>query len=447
MRVVCLWLSLLTPALAEVPAPDRELDLAAAVALFHEEAPTLDQIASRVAEAQATVRLSTAPLQPILATQAGYARNNAEVKLAFGDILQNLSASFPIPITIDPSTLPDPVIIQPLQQFSVGAQLTVPLFDGKAWMDFATARQYATATEAQAEGARLQTEAALVKACWLASAAEAAVHDYGESVKDATAQEERAARRVKGGLGIELDVLQAHLEVERRESALVQAEADLQRARRAIGALLGVGGAVRVAVPEVPRGVMSGDDAAATARADSPTLAATAAASTAADRAVDSAWWRHAPTLNATAQVAWQTVDFPTGLPYGWKVGLNLTWVLYDGGSRYAILDQALARRVGMDAQGEAAALEVDRTARDAVDAVHTADARVALAEAAVATAERAVVAASRAYDAGVVTSLDVLDAQQRLLDARTAVAGAKAQVGVAGADLALALGRAAGDL
>jgi outer membrane protein TolC len=328
-----------------------------------------------------------------------------------------------------------------LQQVSVGAQLQVPLFDGRAWSDLGAARAAHRSAEASAAGARLAAEAALVKACWLGSAAEEQLLAARSAAEDAITYRDRAQRRLDAGVGVELDVLQAEVEQARRESAAVQAEADLARARRVVGALLGTGGGVRCVVPEVA------PTAVADAAGDAPAVVAAEHLADAADRAVASAWWRHAPTLAANASVAWQSTDFPTGLPYAWRVGLSLTWVMYDGGARYALLDAAQARQAGADAAWVAARLDADRAVADARDAVRVATERAVLADAAMRTADRAAVAADRAWAAGLLTGIDVLDAQQRLMDARFARAGARAQIGAATADLAVALGQPAGGL
>ena len=54
----------------------------------------------------------------------------------------------------------------------------------------------------------------------------------------------------------------------------------------------------------------------------------------------------------------------------------------------------------------------------------------------------RAEATAGRLYEAGLLSSLDALDAQQVRLDVEVARAGAIAQVGVARADLAIATGQ-----
>ena len=134
-------------------------------------------------------------------------------------------------------------------------------------------------------------------------------------------------------------------------------------------------------------------------------------------------------------------IEYPTGEKTGWKLGLTATWVLFDGGARYGLLDRGRAQQ--MQAEGSVAQLTLDaeRQARDAVAALEVAIERRRLAEQAAETALRAEGAAERLYAAGLLSSLDAVDAVQRRLDAEVMRAGAVAQVGVARAQLQAAMG------
>lgn len=439
-----LLVSFLTKARAAEPtAPIAEMDLAEAVARFHKDAPSLAQIDGRLQEARANVRLASAPLQPILAAQGGYTRNDAEVSLSIAEVFETILGSLPEGVSagIDTSALPADLTIQPLEQLSAGASLSVPLVAPSAWADLSTARAVARVAEASADAARQQAEAALIKASWLGQAAEAMWTASQNASAAAAAHLESAQKRQDAGLGTALDVLVAKTELSRRQSEQAQAVADLDRARRALGALLGESGPVRVRVPPPETSAADATEAAQTALAERPDLRAANGMVNAADRAAAAAWWRHAPTLTGTGAAFASDVPYPTGNKTGWKLGLQLTWVLWDGGARYGLLDRARAQ--GRSAEGAArqAELDVSRQAQDAAEAVEVALARLKLAEDGLRTATAADELANRLYAAGLAGSLDVIDAAQRHLSAEVAQAAAVAQVGVARADLALATG------
>jgi outer membrane protein TolC len=345
-------------------------------------------------------------------------------------VFDELSSAFPIPVEIDTSALPGELILQPLDQWTAGASLTVPLVVPSAWLDASAGRAQARAAEAQAEAARRTVALGLVRLAWQAGATEAAHAAATHAVEAATAHRDRAARREAAGVGTPLEVLVAETELARRRGDEVGAAADVGRVRRAIGALLGTGGEVRVTLSEL-----------AGAEATRPEVEAARWAATAAGRSVDAAWLRHAPTLSASASASASDVAYPTGLKTAWRVGAQLTWVLYDGGARYGALDLARARQDGAEAAAAQVALDTSREAADAAAAVEAADARVVFAAAAVAAADAGEAAAGRAWEAGLVTGVEVLDAVQRRYDAALAHAAAVAAAGVARAEWARATG------
>ena len=430
------------PIQASEPVPPAlEIGLEEAITRFREDAPVNQQLVARAAEARAVVHLASAPLKPILASQGSYTRNDSEVIISLTDVVTKLSESFPVPVELDTSSLPGDLIIQPLEQWTVGATLQVPLVVPSAWADLQAAKKAAKATELTVEAMRRQAEAALIKGSWMSAAAEEVVDSANRSVTAAEAHLHAAEARRDMGLGTELEVLQAKTELASRQSEQLQAVADLDRARRTIGALLGVGEPVRVRVPALAEDGMSGADAAARAKVAQPELAAAEARWEASRKQTASAWWRHAPTLSASAQGAFSDVAFPSGETHAWKLGLQLTWILYDGGARYGLLDKARAQQAQAEAAMRQATLEADQKARDAAEGVAVARGRLRLAEQAQRTATSAEGTASRLYDVGLATSLDVIDAQQRRRQVDVGHAGAMAQVGVALADLALATG------
>ena len=135
-------------------------------------------------------------------------------------------------------------------------------------------------------------------------------------------------------------------------------------------------------------------------------------------------------------------VPYATGETTFWRVGLDLNWVLYDGGARYGLADQAAAQRTQTEASGRRVALDLSRALADAEQAETTAVQTLALAESGASTAAVAEATATRLYEGGLARSLDVLDAQQRRLEADLALAGATAAVATARVDRLLAMGQ-----
>jgi outer membrane protein TolC len=215
---------------------------------------------------------------------------------------------------------------------------------------------------------------------------------------------------------------------------------------------------VRVVVPELasapaPELDQPADALAAEAIARRPEVAAADAQVAAADQGVRSAWARLAPQLSATGAAFASNVPFVTGDEQGWRATLDLVSVLgwwasldlvgplYYGGFRYGWRRLAAAPGAGARAAAEAERLAVRREVEDARRDLSVARERLRLAQTQAELAADTASSARRSYEAGVASSLDVIDANDRLYFAETGRAEARARV----AQARLALGRALG--
>ena len=264
------------------------------------------------------------------------------------------------------------------------------------------------------------------------------------AVESAAELARSAQRRAAAGTAPPLDVLKAQTEQVRRESELTRARAELERSRLALGIFLGRPGPVRVCVD-------GGDAAAPAETVDAlvdralgrrPEVAAQAALVEAAQAQVRSAWSRLAPQLSARAAGPVPNGPLPTQENYGWRAMLELTWTLYDGGFRYGKRHEAEATLARARASEEAQRLSVRQEVADGVRDLGVAKERLRLAEKQRALAADAAGTARRSFDAGVASSLDVIDANDRLFVAEVGLADSRA--GLAAARIAVA--RALGD-
>jgi outer membrane protein TolC len=251
-----------------------------------------------------------------------------------------------------------------------------------------------------------------------------------------------ADRRVKAGTAAPLDRLRAETEAVRRASDLAQARANLDRSRLALGVLLGREGPVRVTVPDLaPAGTTTPDALAAAALDARPEVAAQRAQVDAARSQVRSAWARLAPQLSASGSYFQADVPYATGFKDGWRASVDLTWPLYDGGFRYGKRREAEARLSSALAGEEAQRLAVIQEVADGSRDVEVARERLRLAESQRRLAADAAATARRGFEAGVASSLDVIDANDRLYLSDVGLADARARL----AQAAVALDRAAG--
>jgi outer membrane protein TolC len=414
---------LATTLLAEPGPPVLKLD--EALAALDERSLAIMQARARADEASALARQAAAPLLPTLMAVGSYTRNSDERRIQFPPLMGGQELT-----------------LQPGEQLSATGSLRVPLLVPSSWWELSAAREGARAAGATADAARFQVRTAFVQAAHLASAADEIVVAGERAVESATQFERSAARRVAAGTAPPLDSLRAQTERIRRESDLARARADLARAQLSLGIFLGRDGPVRVQVPLAPPGAPDPAPLVEAALGRRPELAAARAQAGAAQAQVDAAWARLAPQLSGTVSAFASDVPYVTGEKQGWRASLDLTWALYDGGLRYGKRRQASAQLAGATAAAEGMRLQILQEVQDAARDVSVASERLRLAEQQRKLSADAAASASRSFEAGVASSLDVVDANDRLYQSDVGLADARARLGVARAALERAAGQ-----
>jgi outer membrane protein TolC len=402
------------------------MTLPAALAEIDRQNPTLEEARARATAALGVVKQAAAPLLPNLAVGGGYFHNNASVI-----------------ITAPSGGALERIYIQPLDAWQGTAALRVPILVPEAWFSVAASRDAALAAAASSDATRLTVRAALVQTAWAAWAGDEVVAASERAVANARSQAESARRQVKVGTAAPLTVLQADTAATRRESDLVQARSDRSRARIAVGVLLGRSDPVAIAMPALP-GPSAYDvaDLSRQALDARPELRAQAAVVTSYEKQASAALWRMAPQISASGGAQAQTVPYPTGDKQGWRVSVDLTWTLYDGGSRYGKADQASAQASEARAAETATRLQILQEVQNSARDVEVARQRLVLAQQEKDTATEAAASARRGFAEGVTSSLDVLSANEQLFFSEVQVANAGGGLGGSVAALDRAVGR-----
>jgi outer membrane protein TolC len=422
-----------TPTLtATASAEGPTLSLTDALAELDRQNLTMAQARARADEAGGVSRQAASALLPTLSAAGSYLRNSDQVRVSLAGFLG-------LPANAGPNA----ILIQPLDALSATGTLRVPLLVPSAWFDLAQARDAARAADASAVATRAQVRTSFTQGAYTAAAAEDIVDASERAVQSAAELSRSADRQVAAGTAAPLDSLRAKTEQVRRESDLAAARANLGRARLALGVLLGREGPVRIALPvaaDAPEGPV--DALEQEGLAHRPELDAARAQRDAADEGVRSAWARLAPQLSATGSAFTQNVPLPTGKEQGWRASVDLSWPLYDGGFRYGKRRQAEAQRAQADASAEAQRLQVLQEVQDAVRDLDVARERLRLAETQRQLASDAAASARRSFEAGILSSLDVIDANDRLYTSDINLADARARLGQSRVALERAVGR-----
>jgi outer membrane protein TolC len=173
-----------------------------------------------------------------------------------------------------------------------------------------------------------------------------------------------------------------------------------------------------------------------------PELAAQEAQIRSAQAQANSARLRWLPQISGSGAVFAADVPYPTGKKQGWRLTLDALWSLYDGGLARGKRDQAEADLVTARAAAEAQRLSIVQEVQDTRRDVSVAKERLRLAEQQRDLATAAAASAKRTFEAGVASSLDVLDANDRSYQAELAMADARGRLGIARVALDKALGR-----
>jgi outer membrane protein TolC len=251
--------------------------------------------------------------------------------------------------------------------------------------------------------------------------------------------------RRAAGTATPADVLQAELALSTARRQLLAAQDTLGSAAAALGRLVGADGLVD-AEPIVlnPTALPLGDSAiVAVAVRDAPAVRQAEAQVVASGAAVRAAKALYAPTIFASGGYNWSNDGRVSGAPrQGWLVEIGASWPLFDGFVRE---DSVTRAKVGADEAATTAA-DTRRLSRSGalrlLGSLRVAEQDVGLTiEAGRVATENLRVIASR-YRAGIATILDLVTAQQNLIQAELDLVSARYTYQVTRAMLAALLGR-----
>nr|WP_240783909.1 TolC family outer membrane protein [Rhodobacter sp. YIM 73028] len=237
-------------------------------------------------------------------------------------------------------------------------------------------------------------------------------------------QELRAAEaRFEVGENTRTDVAIAEARLAGSRAALAAAEGDLMVAREAYKAATGAYPGRLAPLPKAPALPKSLEEAQGVARSTNPLIRQAQHLVTVSDLQLRLAEAGRLPTVGARATVETDDrgVDKQT-------IGLNMSQTIYAGGRLSSLQRQAIAGK-------DRARAALQQTAVNVIQNVGVAWANLAVSAASIEASDRQIRAAQTAFDgvreeanAGTRTTLDVLDAEQELLNARNSRLQAEAQ-------------------
>ena len=310
----------------------------------------------------------------------------------------------------------------PRNDFIAILSLEQPLFAPKAYFGYGMAKVEADAKSQDLYRRKEEAVYRVLAAVLDVITARQFVEVAGQGLSDAREHLRIAESLEAVGMGLASDGLRAKVAVAFAEGAKVTAESRLELARRRLALAMGEPGAPPVDVtgppPEFPDpATPEPGGSAATGRADLRALSLRVANAESNVRLRQSGYL---PDVGLAAAYQVDAEDSPFSLDNrSWKVGVGLTWNLFDGMRREAELGKAAAslRRAQAYHRGM-----LDQAAFEAAQAdlgVKEATLRGEIARAALASAEEGVRLLKSRYENHLGRMVDLLDAQTALDGAR----------------------------
>lgn len=336
----------------------------------------------------------------------------------------------------------EPITILPQNQLDLNISANVPLVIPWAWYQLRAARQGVIAQErgydAQESGILLQVAGAFFAAAGTDEVVVARRH--GIEVSQKTLHD--AEVRFQAGVVNKVDVLRAKVALLRAEQALRESLDSEASAYRALRTLTGIDEPIR-AIPEAEPPVVEGgtDALVEDARRLRPELRAIDSQIEAAKAGATSNLMRWVPTLSAFGLARFFNYGGFAGKNYAFAAGLQLDWIVYDGGIRQAgqkqfesaarearIRKELLTEQIADDVKNLRAQLDTKRTG-------------LAEAREEQKLAEETLNLVRVQREAGTATQLDLLTAQDQLILTELNVARQRFDLGLTHLQLLRATG------
>lgn len=420
-------LLILSPLLLPQPAARAQspltLDEAQALAARHNEISGIAR--ARLDQARALRRQAWTALFPSLTARGTYTRRTEE------QVRQ-----------IDPN-LP-PVVVQRENALSGQLDLELDLFDARAYSGLSVT---ARGLEAQAlESEDLERTLAFdVAESFFAVLSSERLRDAAERRLEVAAQTvDEAKSRVEAGLAAKNEATRTELEHASAQLAFTLARTGVQRARLSLSYLIGaeVGERPLADPPLEPLPSLDGTSLEGAATDQRPDFLALLARVEQADALALEPLLRLVPTLGLRGSVfASNELGF-SGKTVDANLSATLTWVLFDGGTRYAERDLRLAQAEEAELRAEERRRVIALEVRSALIDVETARATLAQAEVQARVAAQNAEEVRTLFGSGLASALEQVDAAVAEFEATAGLERQRVSQRVAELTLLRAIGR-----
>ncbi|WNG47695.1 TolC family protein [Archangium minus] len=431
---VCAWLALCVPearAQEQQPAPasgqstQEPLTLERAVSLASERNETTLSAQARAEAAEARVAQARAFFFPRLVVNGGYTRRPQERTRQVGE---------------------ETVVLQRANALDANAIASVTLFDARGFPLYQAAKRDSEATALDAKEARrqvaFQAATAFLSTLGLQQVADAAERRLAYARQSL----EEAQARAQAGLASTNDVTRAQLDVATAEAELADAVGQAETSRLQLGYLLVVPEVGALAPPETLLGEASRPVDSFAGLADKalerrPDILSSKLRIEQQRALAREPLARLFPSLTASAQGSVTNEAGLNGQTFNGFLSVDLTWTLFDGGTRYAERRERLALTRIQELDTAARVRGVDVSVESAHVSLRTAQAALSRSQVAFDAARQNAEETTILYRQGLASSLALSDAQVRQFEAEVSLAQARYALGTALLELRSAVG------
>jgi outer membrane protein TolC len=402
---------------------ERELTLEQALEMGKKRNKSMVVEHARLAQVQTTLSSAWAMLLPTIAAQGKYTRNYSKFEFPGSPILDmnGMPTGMSTP----------PLLIQPVNQLDAVASFNAPLIVPAAYPGLKSVKANIESAEANYDLSETNVLYAVAQAFYAAAISDEVVTARHSNILVARATLDNAKTRLAAGTVTKVDVDRAELALLRSEQAEREAVQGRQQSYIGLATLIQLDGRFHVKAPESlpPLPPEQPLDNVLQLR---PEFHALELSARAADLQAKTDAWKWSPSISGFGNARKFNYDNFARDRFSWAVGLQLDWVIFDGGNRDAQrhladaqMDEALARvevlkdsvrddlinqrsLVDTKRQGVFAALRAVELAKETIELVRT------------------------QYEAGTVTQVDLLNVQDSLVNSQEALAQLRFDLAVA---------------
>ncbi|MFO0573791.1 MAG: TolC family protein [Polyangia bacterium] len=430
------------PAAGERPAQGapRNLTFDEALRLGEKENRDLQAARVRLKGAYSDVEKAIGTLLPTLTAQGKLTVNEPEVKLAFPAAFTAACQTNPMAPNCSGTT---DLTITPRTQLDAVIAANVPILTPAALPALQAVKLSFEAQKQQLVVTAVQILTTVATSFYTAAGTEEVVTARRHAIEVAQKTVDNARIRLSAGVVNKVEVTRAELALIQAQQRLRESEDGRAAAYRALATLLNLPpGPLKVVPPPDPKTELLGEEELVnTAVKQRPELANLSLLAQSAAKQALAQGLRWLPSLSGFGNIRLTNASGFAGRNDFYTVGLQLDWMVFDGLQRDAARHAADAQR--MDAE-----LRLAQFKKTISDEVINARESVATRKVGLSTAERSVQMARETlelvrtqYGAGTATQLDLLTAQDQLVQAELGLAQARFDLSQAVLNLRKALG------